>query len=131
MSSRSVKVEAKKLLALSLESGIVSAERVEAVLNSLKKSRPAYSLRPLLRAYLVNVRKEISRGEALIEHAGPLSANDAASIATHFSKTLSRPITPVARRNDALLAGFRVRVGDDVIDLTAAHRLTNLTKSLS
>jgi F-type H+-transporting ATPase subunit delta len=131
MSSRSVKVEAKKLLALSLESGVVSAERVEAVLNSLKKSRPAYSLRPLLRAYLVNVRKEISRGEALIEHAGPLSAGDASNIATHFSKTLSRPITPVARRNDALLAGFRVRVGDDVIDLTAAHRLTNLTKSLS
>lgn len=131
MSSRSVKVEAKKLLTLSLESGVVSAERVEAVLSSLKKSRPAYSLRPLLRAYLVNVRKEIARGEAQIEHAGPLSANDATTIATHFSKTLSRPITPVARRNDALLAGFRVRVGDDVIDLTAAHRLTNLTKSLS
>ena len=131
MSSRSVKVEAKKLLSLSLESGVVSAERVEAVLNSLKKSRPAYTLRPLLRAYLACVRKEIARGEALIEHAGPLSATDANTIATHFSKTLSRTVSPVARRNDALLAGFRVRVGDDVIDLTAAHRLSNLTKSLS
>jgi F-type H+-transporting ATPase subunit delta len=131
MSSRSVKVEAKKLLALSLESGVVSAERVEAILASLKKSRPAYTLRPLLRAYLASVRKEIARGEALIEHAGPLSATDANTIATHFSKTLSRTVSPVVRRNDALLAGFRVRVGDDVIDLTAAHRLSNLTKSLS
>ncbi len=131
MSSRSVKVEAKKLLALSLESGVVSAERVEAVLSTLQKSRPAYSLRPLLRAYLVNVRKEITSGEALIEHAGPLSVSDASSIASHFSKSLSRTVVPVARRNDALLAGFRVRVGDDVIDLTAAHRLSNLTKSLS
>ncbi len=131
MSIRSVKVEAKKLLALSLESGVVSAERVEAVLSTLQKSRPAYSLRPLLRAYLVNVRKEITSGEALIEHAGPLSASDASSIASHFSKSLSRTVVPVARRNEALLAGFRVRVGDDVIDLTAAHRLSNLTKSLS
>ena len=131
MSSRSVKVEAKKLLTLSLESGVVSAERVEAVLTSLKKSRPAHALRPLLRAYLANVRREIARGEAQIEHAGPLAASDASTIATHFSKTLSRPLTPVARRNDALLAGLRVRVGDDVIDLTAVHRLNNLTKSLS
>ena len=131
MSSRSVKVEAKKLLSLSLESGVVSAERVEAVLSSLKKSRPAYTLRPLLRAYLASVRKEIARGEALIEHAGPLSAGDASNIASHFSKSLSRTVVPVTRRNDALLAGFRVRVGDDVIDLTAAHRLNNLTKSLS
>jgi F-type H+-transporting ATPase subunit delta len=131
MSIRSVKVEAKKLLALSLESGVVSAERVEAVLSSLQKSRPAYTLRPLLRAYLVNVRKEIAHGEALIEHAGPLSAGDASNIASHFSKSLLRTVVPVTRRNDALLAGFRVRVGDDVIDLTAAHRLNNLTKSLS
>lgn len=131
MSSRSVKVEAKKLLSLSLESGVVSAERVEAVLSSLKKSRPAHALRPLLRAYLASVRRELAKGEALIEHAGPLSANDATTIATHFSKSLSRTVVPVARRNDALLAGFRVRVGDDVIDLTAAHRLANLTKSLS
>jgi F0F1-type ATP synthase delta subunit len=44
---------------------------------------------------------------------------------------LGRAVRPVARRNDALLAGFRVRVGDDVTDLTASLRLANLAKSLS
>ena len=56
---------------------------------------------------------------------------DADAIAAHFTKLLGRPVRPVARRNDALLAGFRVRVGDDVTDVSASLRLANLAKSLS
>lgn len=131
MSAASVRAEAKRLLALSLQGGVVSADLVGAVLAALTKSRPAHQLRPLLRAYLANVRRELARGEARIEHAGPLSAADADAIAAHFTKALARPVRPVARRNDALLGGFRVRVGDDVTDLTASLRLANLAKSLS
>ena len=131
MSAASVRAEAQRLLALSLEGGAVSSDRVGAVLAALAKSRPSHQLRPLLRAYLANVRRELARGEARIEHAGPLSAADADAIAAHFTKALARPVRPVARRNDALLGGFRVRVGDDVNDLTASLRLANLAKSLS
>jgi len=131
MSAASVRAEAKRLLTLSLEGGAVSSDRVGAVLAALAKSRPAHTLRPLLRAYLANVRRELTRGEARIEHAGPLAAADADAIAAHFSKALGRAVRPVARRNDALLAGFRVRVGDDVTDLSASLRLANLAKSLS
>ena len=131
MSAASVRAEAKRLLAMSLEDGVVSADLVGAVLAALTKSRASHQLRPLLRAYLANVRRELARGEARIEHAGPLAAADADAIAAHFSKLLGRTVRPVARRNDALLAGFRVRVGDDVTDLTASLRLANLAKSLS
>lgn len=131
MSAASVRAEAKRLLAMSLEGGVVSADLVGAVLAALTKSRASHQLRPLLRAYLANIRRELARGEARIEHAGPLSATDADAIAAHFSKVLGRTVRPVARRNDALLAGFRVRVGDDVTDLTASLRLANLAKSLS
>ena len=131
MSAASVRAEAKRLLALSLEGGAVSSDRVGAVLTALTKSRPAHTLRPLLRAYLANVRRELTRGEARIEHAGPLATAEADAIAAHFSKLLGRTVRPVARRNDALLGGFRVRVGDDVTDLTASLRLANLAKSLS
>jgi F-type H+-transporting ATPase subunit delta len=131
MPAPSVRVEAKKLLALSCESGVVSAERVGAVLTALAKARAPHTLRPLLRAYLAAIRRELARGEARIEHAGPLSATDADAIAAHFSKALGRSIRPVLRRNDALLAGLRVRVGDDVTDFSAALRLANLAKSLS
>ena len=74
MSAASVRAEAKRLLALSLEGGAVSSDRVGAVLAALAKSRPAHTLRPLLRSYLANVRRELTRGEARIEHAGPLAA---------------------------------------------------------
>ena len=131
MSAASVRAEAKRLLAMSLEDGVVSADLVGAVLAALTKSRASHQLRPLLRAYLANIRRELARGEARIEHAGPLAAADADAIAAHFSKLLGRTVRPVARRNDALLAGFRVRVGDDVTDLTASLRLANLAKSLS
>ena len=131
MSAASVRAEAKRLLALSLEGGAVSSDRVGAVLAALTKTRSAHQLRPLLRAYLVNVRRELARGEARIEHAGPLASADADAIAAHFTKLLGRPVRPVARRNDALLAGFRVRVGDDVTDVSAALRLANLAKTLS
>ena len=131
MSAASIRAEAKKLLALSLESGVVSAERVGAVLAALSKSRPAHTLRPLLRAYLANVRRELARSEARIEHAGPLSTSESDAIATHFTKALGRKVSPVLRRNDALLGGFRVRVGDDVTDLTVSLRLANLAKTLS
>lgn len=131
MSAASVRAEAKRLLALSLEGGAVSSDRVGAVLTVLTKSRPAHTLRPLLRAYLANVRRELTRGEARIEHAGPLASAEADAIAAHFSKLLGRTVRPVARRNDALLGGFRVRVGDDVTDLSASLRLANLAKSLS
>ena len=131
MSAASVRAEAKRLLAMSLDGGVVSADLVGAVLAALTKSRASHQLRPLLRAYLANVRRELARGEARIEHAGPLAAADADAIAAHFSKVLGRTVRPVARRNDALLGGFRVRVGDDVTDLTASLRLANLAKSLS
>ena len=131
MSAASVRAEAKRLLAMSLEGGVVSADLVGAVLAALTKSRASHQLRPLLRAYLANVRRELARGEARIEHAGPLAAADADAIAAHFSEVLGRTVRPVARRNDALLGGFRVRVGDDVTDLTASLRLANLAKSLS
>ena len=131
MSAATVRAEAKRLLAMSLEGGVVSADLVGAVLAALTKSRPAHQLRPLLRAYLANIRRELARGEARIEHAGPLAAAEADAIAAHFSKVLGRTVRPVARRNDALLGGFRVRVGDDVTDLTASLRLANLAKSLS
>ena len=124
MSPAAARAEAKRLLALSLHEGVISSERVSAVVAAISKKYSAHQLRPILRAYLTSVRRDI-------EHAGPLSASDASAIAAHFTKTLGRPISPVATRKDTLLAGFRVRVGDDVTDLTSALRLANLVKALS
>lgn len=131
MSPAAARAEAKRLLALSLEGGAVSTERVGAVLAALAKSRPAHELRPVLRAYLAAVRREVARAEARVEHAGPLSPESLAAIAAALSRGAGRPLRPVARRDDKLLAGLRVRVGDDVLDLTALGRLQRLERSLA
>ena len=73
----------------------------------------------------------IRRGQRACMLDAGLAAADAEAIAAHFAKHLGRPVRPVTRRNDALLAGFRVRVGDDVTDVSAASRLAALAKSLS
>ena len=131
MSPSAARTQAKRLLALSLHEGMVAPDRVAAVLEALTKRYPAHQLPPLLRAYLFVVEREISRSQASIEHAGPLSVETAAAIGAHFTKSLGRVIRPVAKRNDALLAGFRVRVGDDVTDLSASGRLERLARALA
>lgn len=122
--------EARKLVALSLDAGVISPERVRAVLDTLAVTRKPAKLRPILKAYYTAIRREIARGEARIEYAGTLAAETPAIIAAHFSKLYGRPITSVAGENDALIAGVRVRVGDDVYDASARGILERLAAKL-
>ena len=53
-----------------------------------------------------------------------------ASVGAAMSKRYNRAVAPVARRNDALLAGLRVRVGDDVYESSVAGQLASLAQSV-
>jgi F-type H+-transporting ATPase subunit delta len=123
--------EVRRLRELSLDNGAVSQERVTAILKALADSRKSHELRPLLRAYLAVMRREVAKGEARVEFAGTLPETVKASLATHFSKTYGRPVTVTATPNPALLAGFRVRIGDDVYDTSAAGHLAKLSDALA
>lgn len=123
--------EIRRLRDLSLDKGVVSQERVTAVLSALSASRKPHELRPLLRGYLAAIRREVAKGEARVEFAGSLSDAVKASLAAEFTKTYGRPVTVVARQNDALIAGFRARVGDDVYDASAAGHLSKLSAALA
>ena len=52
------------------------------------------------------------------------------TIAANLSTRYGRKIAPVAKRNDALLAGVRVRVGDDVYESSVAGQLAALGTSV-
>jgi len=123
--------EVRRLRELSLENGVVSSERVAAILAALNKSRKPHELRPLLRAYLGVIRREVAKGEARVEFAGELPASLKETLAARFTAVYHRPVTVVATRNDALVAGFRARVGDDVYDASAAGHLNKLAAALS
>ncbi len=116
---------AKQLYKLSFENGALSADRVSGVLAYIQKHRPAHTV-AVLKAYQRFVAAEVSRGQAVIEHAGPANQASLDSIAAAMAQKYGRSVTPIAQRNDALLAGLRVRVGDDVYESSVAGQLAAL-----
>jgi F-type H+-transporting ATPase subunit delta len=127
--TKQVQYLARQFFKLSLVNGGLSAERVAGVLEYIEKHRPPHSL-AVLKAYQRLVIAEVARGQAVVDHAGPMNDSALASIAAAMSRKYSRPITGVARRNDALLAGLRVRVGDDVYESSVAGHLGTLAASV-
>jgi F-type H+-transporting ATPase subunit delta len=120
---------ARQFFKLSVDNGALSPERVSGVLQYIEKHRPPHTV-AVLKAYERLVAAEIARGQAVVEHAGSINPGVLGQIAASMTKKYSRPITSVARRNDALLAGVRVRVGDDVYESSVAGQLATLAQSV-
>lgn len=116
---------ARQFFKLSLVDGVLSAERVSGVLQYIEKHRPARTV-AVLKAYQRLIAAEFARGQAVIEHAGAIDDSLIASITAGMTKKYGRKVTAVAQRNDALLAGLRVRVGDDVYESSVAGQLAAL-----
>src|SRR5687767_9174327 len=120
---------ARQFLKLSLVNGELSAERVAGVMEYVEKHRPPHAL-AALKVYRRLVAAEVARGQAVIEHAGALSPAISTNIAATMTKKYGRKITSMAKRNDALLAGLRVRVGDDVYESSVAGQLAGLASAV-
>jgi F-type H+-transporting ATPase subunit delta len=120
-----IRAYAKQLVQVSLDNGVVSPERVAGVLEYLEKNPPA-RLPLVLAAYRKLIAIELAKGEARVEHAGPVAPAALASIAAALSKRYGRPVSATATPNPALLAGLRVRIGDDVFESSVAGQLAAL-----
>jgi F-type H+-transporting ATPase subunit delta len=120
---------ARQFFNLSLADGVLSSDRVAGVLAYIEKHRPPQTV-AILRAYRRLVTAEVARGQAVIEHAGAAPESVQAAIVTSLARRYGRPITGVTRRNDALIAGLRVRVGDDVYESSVAGQLAALSSAV-
>ena len=127
--NKQVQLLARQLFQMSIVNGEVSTEQVAGVLEYVEKLRPAHSL-ALLKVYQRLVAAEIARGQAVVEHAGFINQALLAGIASAMTVKYQRKVTSVARRNDALLAGLRVRVGDDVYESSVAGQLAQLARAV-
>ncbi len=116
---------ARQFFRLSLEDGVLSADRVAGVLEYIEKHRPSGTM-AVLKAYHRLVAAEFARGQAVVEHAGAVGEAALAAITLAMGRKYGRKISVVARRNDALLAGIRVRVGDDAYEASVAGQLSTL-----
>ena len=127
---KQIKNFAKQLLQASLDSGEVSAERVDGVLKSLSKNPPRHHV-ATLKTYLKLVEREVAKGTAVINYAGELSSDMIAGIVNQLSAKYGRSITSVLREDPSLIAGLRVVVDCDVYDASVASSLASLETSLS
>ncbi len=122
---KQIKQLARQFLKMSIVDGVLSGDRVAGVLQYIEKHRPAGSL-AILKVYQRLIAAEVARGQAMVEHAGSVNEKLLADIATSMSRRYSRKITSVAKPNHQLLAGLRVRVGDDVYESSVAGQLATL-----
>ena len=127
---KQIKNFAKQLLQASLDSGEVSAERVDGVLKSLAKNPPRHHI-ATLKTYLKLVEREVAKGTAVINYAGELSSDMIAGIVNQLSVKHGRSITSVLREDPRLIAGLRVVVDCDVYDASIASSLASLETSIS
>jgi F-type H+-transporting ATPase subunit delta len=128
-SRKQVQQLARQLFKLSIVDGEVSAERVAGVLEYVEKNRPAHPV-AVLRAYHGLVAAEVARSRAFVQHAGPLGAGALDAIAAAMTRRYGRRISGTARRDDTLIAGLRVRVGDDVFESSVSGQLEQLARSV-
>jgi F-type H+-transporting ATPase subunit delta len=120
---------ARQFFKMTFVGGVVSAERVSGVLEYIEKHRPAHAL-AVLKAYHRLVAAEVARGRAIVEHAGSISDATLAAIAAAMTKKYGRPVTALSKKNDALLAGLRIRVGDDTYESSVANQLATLAAAV-
>jgi F-type H+-transporting ATPase subunit delta len=120
---------ARQLFKLSFVDGRLSQEQVGGVLEYVEKTAPAHPL-AVLKVYQRLVATEVARNQAVIEHAGDVSPQTLQGIASALSRKYNRPVSAVARANPGLLAGLRVRVGDDVYENSVSGQLSQLGQSV-
>jgi F-type H+-transporting ATPase subunit delta len=126
---KQIQLLARQYYKLSIVDGALSSDRVAGVLAYIEKHRPANTL-AVLKAYQRLVAAEFARGQAIVEHAGIVQAPALDAIAAALTKKYARPVTWIAKANPTLLAGLRVRVGDDTYESSVAGQLGALAAAV-
>lgn len=121
---------AKKLVELSKDAnGVVTESKVSEVLAGLNEVKHRHHLL-VLKSYLNYLRREIALQTAVVSTPGELSDTALKEIESKFSKVYGRTISAVTQQDRSLIAGVRVRVGDDVYDASVAGRLQRLAENV-
>lgn len=131
MASQAKKTQllARQLFAMSVVDGAVSPDRVAGVLEYVEKHPPTSTL-AVLRSYRRLIAIELAKGHALVEHAGAIGEPVLAAIAAAMSRRYSRAVTATAQPSADLLAGIRVRIGDDIYESSVSAQLEALASSV-
>jgi F-type H+-transporting ATPase subunit delta len=122
---------AKRLVEISLNvEGRVDPEKINLILAELRNKPMSHSL-PVLRNFLSLIKAKINSYEGYLEKADPSSDSSSNLISENISQAHGKRIDFVIEENNSLIAGFRLRIGDDVYEDSIASRIARLKKSLT
>lgn len=119
---------ARRLFRLSLADGQISSERVSGVLAYLAQHPPRQPL-AVLKHYHHLVAAQLAKNRALVEHAGVIGDGSLRAIEEALTRKYQRPVTAAAQLNPGLIAGLRIRIGDDVYESSIISQLAALAPS--
>ena len=120
---------AKNLVELSREDGVVTEPRVSEVLKGLKQAELRRKLL-VLKTYLYYIRRAVAEQTAVVSTPVALSPEALSAIESNYSKVYDRRISAVTKDDPSLIAGVRIRVGDDVYDASVAGRLKRFAENV-
>ena len=121
---------AKKLLELSKDNGVVTESKVAKVLAGFQQVQHRRHL-TVLKTFLNYLRREVALQTAVVTTPTALSEDVIKAIEVQFSKLYNRPVNTVTQLDTSLIAGVRVRVGDDVYDASIAGCLQRIAESVN
>jgi F-type H+-transporting ATPase subunit delta len=130
MSSKIKKV-AKKLLSLSLDKeGRVDEVKVKSILESLREDPPS-NHRALLKEYQSETRRYLPTCQCALEVPDSGQSKVSTILTEKVNNSKENKFSINSSQNPSLIAGYKLRVGDDVYEDSIDQRLENLRKSLS
>ena len=121
---------AKKLVELSKDNGVLTESKVSEVLSGLQHVQHRHHLM-VLKTFLNYLRREVALQTAVVSTPARLSDDALRAIERQFSKLYNRPVNAVIQQDTSLIAGVRIRIGDDVYDSSVAGRLQRLAESVN
>jgi F-type H+-transporting ATPase subunit delta len=128
--TKSLKI-AKGLVVLSLdEEGRVVSDKISYILTELK-NEPVPRALPILRKFLTLIKQKINTYEGSLEKFDSNADSSSNLISDKISHARGKKINLVIQENKSLIAGFRMRIGDDVYEDSIASRIARLKKSLT
>jgi len=128
--TKSLKI-AKGLVELSLdEEGRVVSDKISYILTELK-NEPVPRALPILRKFLTLIKQKINTYEGSLEKFDSNADSSSNLISDKISHARGKKINLVIQENKSLIAGFRMRIGDDVYEDSIASRIARLKKSIT
>ena len=120
---------AKSLLQLSLsDDGRIKRNSVEEILESLRVSRSS-GLVTILRLFLHQIRRHEYTYHARVEYGGKGGEKLSEKILEKLNQNSSKALDLTVIDNFKLIAGCKIRLGDDVYENSISDRLNKLQKT--